>query len=229
MGERDRDLPPLGEEAFRDELQRCAAGAGQLPERLFPPLYQHYQELRRWNRRLSLVGPGTVREVLSRHYAESLTALPLLEEICAPTSPTSPDAPPRLVDLGSGAGFPGFVLAAARPDLEVTLVESRERKWAFLRSAVRRSGLSCRCLNARVRVPLPDGFPSKVLVVTSRALAVGPEVLAEIHRSSPVARFLLWQGEAPPRLPETLVADREVPLPGSERRRILEIRGIEPP
>lgn len=223
-----RELPPLTPQAFRDELRRSLANdldglvlPNRLPERLFPSLHQHYEELRRWNRRLSLVGPGTVHEVLSRHYAESLAALPLLEEICA----AHPGRAPRLVDLGSGAGFPGFVLAAARPDLEVTLVEARERKWAFLRSAVRRSGLSCRCLNARVQVPLPDGFPSEVLLVTSRALAVGPEVLAEIHRSSPVARFLLWQGEAPPRLPPSLAAGREIPLPGSERRRILEIHG----
>jgi len=227
-----RDLPPLTLQAFRDELRRSLANelgpllSDRLPDRLFPPLHQHYEELRRWNRRLSLIGPGTVPEVLSRHYAESLAALPLLEEICGEEICAAPPGrAPRLVDLGSGAGFPGFVLAAARPDLEVTLVESRERKWAFLRSAVRRSGLSCRCLNARVRVPLPDGFPSEVHVVTSRALAVGPEVLAEIHRSSPVARFLLWQGEASPRLPPSLAAGREIPLPGSERRRILEIHG----
>ncbi len=207
-----RDLPPLTLEAFRDGLRRCSAH--ELGESLFPPLHQHYLELRRWNRRLSLVGPGTVHEVLSRHYAESLAALPLLEGAGA-----------RLVDLGSGAGFPGLVLAAARPDLDVTLVEARQRKWAFLRSATRRSGLSCRCLNARVQVPLPDGFPSEVHLVTCRALAVDPEVLAAIHRSSPAARFLLWQGEAPPRLPTALAAGRELPLPGSERRRILEIRG----
>jgi len=222
----DRDLPPLSEETFRAELRRCLADELDdrfLPDRLFPLLHQHYQELRRWNRRLSLIGPGTVREVLSRHYAESLAALPLLQDV------RRPDTPARLVDLGSGAGFPGFVLAASRPDLEVTLVESRERKWAFLRSAARRSGLSCRCLNARVQVPLPEGFPSEAQVVTCRALAVGPEVLAEIHRSSPVARFLLWQGEAPARLPDALAVTREVHLPGSERRRILEIRGIEPP
>ena len=42
-----------------------------------------------------------------------------------------------LVDLGSGAGFPGLVLAAARPDLHVTLVETRERKWSFLLAAAR--------------------------------------------------------------------------------------------
>lgn len=223
-----RDLPPLTEQAFRAELRRCSANELDdrfLPDRLVSPLHQHYQELRRWNRRLSLVGPGTVHEVLSRHYAESLAALPLLEEVRVPGGA----GPLRLVDLGSGAGFPGFVLAAGRPDLEVTLVESRERKWAFLRSAARRSGLSCRCLNARVQVPLPDGFPSEAHVVTCRALAVAPEVLAEIHRSSPVARFLLWQGEAPPRLPDALAVTREVPLPGSERRRILEIRGIVPP
>jgi 16S rRNA G527 N7-methylase RsmG len=221
-----REIPFLTLEAFRGALLRCSSQ--ELDEGIFPPLYQHYLELRRWNRRLSLVGPGTVDEVVSRHYAESLAALPLLE------------GARRLVDLGSGAGFPGFVLAAARPELDVTLIESRQRKWAFLRSAVRRGGssdglsggssgggssggLSCRCLNARVRVPLPDGFPSEVDLVTSRALALDPEILAAIHRSSPGARFLFWQGAEPLRLPSVFRKVREIPLLGSEHRRIVEI------
>ena len=67
----------------------------------------------------------------------------------------------RLLDLGSGAGFPGIVLAAARPDLEVTLLEARERKWAFLAAACRRAGLACRCLNARVSAN-PADLPAEL-------------------------------------------------------------------
>ena len=85
-------------------------------------LYVHYLELRRFNRTTSLVGPGTAGSVVERHYGESLAALPWVQT-----------AGGRLLDVGSGAGFPGFVLAAACPRLSVCLVESKSRKATFLR------------------------------------------------------------------------------------------------
>src|SRR5947209_4043348 len=130
------DLPRLTPEELATAL------AAVSPEPLAPAvtaaLHAHYLELARWNRTLSLIGPGTAGEIVERHYGESLAALPLVPE------------EGELVDLGSGAGFPGLVIAAARPRLAVTLVEARERKWAFLQAAARRAALPCRCLNARV-------------------------------------------------------------------------------
>ncbi|HUF78495.1 MAG TPA: RsmG family class I SAM-dependent methyltransferase, partial [Thermoanaerobaculia bacterium] len=70
-------------------------------------LYAHYQELRRWSPALSLIGPAAAGDVVERHYGESLAGVPLL-----------PAGARVLVDVGSGAGFPGFVLAAACPELE---------------------------------------------------------------------------------------------------------------
>lgn len=181
-------------------------------------LFRHYAELRRWNRRLSLVGPGTASEVILRHYGESLAALPLL----GPTDVT-------LVDLGSGAGFPGLVIAAANsnPALRVTLVEARERKWAFLRSAIRHCGLSCQCLNARVERPLPGVLSSEIDVVTCRALALSPGILARLCARSPRARFLLWRGESVPPFPPGLAIRREIGLAGSRQRRISEVCQVE--
>jgi 16S rRNA (guanine(527)-N(7))-methyltransferase RsmG len=187
----------------------------QTPERLSPgalqALYQHYQELVRWNKTVSLIGPGTALEVISRHYGEALAALPLL-----------PAGASRAVDIGSGAGFPGIVLAAVCPGLDVTLCEARERKWAFLAAAARRASLPCRCLNVRVGVPLPTGFPETIDLVTARAVRLEPEVLdALASRLSPGGRILLWVGEEAPELPPSLVPDVEQPLAGSARRRIL--------
>src|SRR5262245_54139195 len=122
-------------------------------------LHAHYEELRRWNRRTNLIGPGTAGEILERHYGESLAALPLL-----------PPGARTGLDLGAGAGFPGLVLAAPRPDLEMTLAEARERKWAFLLAAARKASLPCRCLNVRVQIPLPAGLPESIDIITSRAL-----------------------------------------------------------
>jgi 16S rRNA (guanine527-N7)-methyltransferase len=187
------------------------------PETLDPQsldaMYAHYQELSRWNQRLALIGPGTAQEVLSRHFGESLAALPLLQ-------PEAREA----IDVGSGAGFPGLVLAAARP-LEMTLVEAREKKWSFLLAAVRKASLPCRCLNVRVGVPLPAGLPETIDLITARALKLEPDVLqAFAGRLRPEGRILLWVGEKDPDLPPDLMSGRSVKIAGSERRRILELR-----
>jgi 16S rRNA (guanine527-N7)-methyltransferase len=202
-------LPSFTPEQFERALTACS------PEPLSPEsvraLYLHYQELARWNRTLSLIGPGTAEEVISRHYGEALAALPLL-----------PPGARTAVDVGSGAGFPGIVLAAARPGLQVTLCEAREKKWAFLAAAARRASLPCRCLNARVGVPLPTGLPAEIDLVTARAVRLPPEVLGALaDRLTPGGRVLLWVGEEAPDLPPQLVPDRELPLAGSDRRRVL--------
>ena len=171
------------------------------------------QELRRWNRRVSLVGPIDAESVVERHYGESLEGLRLLGRESG-----------VLVDVGSGAGFPGFVLAVARPGLEVTLVEARQRKWSFLQAVCRRTGLVCHCLNARVEATLVDGLPPEIDWVTTRAVGVrdlGLPVL--VPRLSPGGALLLWSGTEDPELPSPLAVRRQVPLPGAQHRRILEI------
>lgn len=185
-----------------------------LDSRAVDALLAHYQELSVWNRRLSLIGPGTAGEILARHYGEALAALPLIP------------AEARFgLDIGSGAGFPGLVLAAARPGMEMTLVEGREKKWAFLSSAARKASLPCRCLNVRVSLPLPAGLPASLDVVTARALKLDPPVLGALaERLGPDGRILLWVGEENPDLPPVLAPGDSVKIPGSEHRRILEIR-----
>ncbi len=214
-------LPTVPREEFDHAL--VALCPGPLAPSAIEAMYRHYQELQRWSSHLNLIGRGTAREILERHFGESLAALPLLPPI-APGTPAG-----TVVDVGSGAGFPGLVLAAARPDLAVTLVEARERKWAFLEAAARRAALPCRCLNARVAVPLPAGLPETIRVVTARALKLEPEVFAALaHRLEPEGRILLWLGGGDPPLPPTLRPAREIRLPGSERRRILELRPAAP-
>jgi 16S rRNA (guanine527-N7)-methyltransferase len=205
-------LPEMSRDAFALALQRISPEP--LDERAAEALHAHYLELGRWNRRLNLIGPGTADEILTRHYGESLAALPLV-----------PPEARQGVDVGSGAGFPGLVLAAVRPGLAMTLVEARERKWSFLLAAARRASLPCRCLNARVSVPLPTGLPETIDVVTARALKLDPEVLgAFASRLGAEGRILLWVGEQDPDLPPELVPAGELRLEGSERRRILELR-----
>lgn len=200
----------------RDDLARGLAPLSPVPldDRVIDILLAHYKELSSWNQRLSLIGPGTLGEILERHYGESLAALSLI-----------PETAHFGLDIGSGAGFPGLVLAAARPRLEMTLVEARERKWAFLSAVARKASLPCHCLNVRVTVPLPAGLPASLDVVTARALKLEPDVLGALaERLGPEGRILLWVGDDAPPLPPDLVPGRSVRLPGSRSRRIHELR-----
>jgi 16S rRNA (guanine(527)-N(7))-methyltransferase RsmG len=208
-------LPFIPRPTFERELGRCAPVP--LPSTAVDALWIHYEELRRWNPRLSLIGPGTASEVISRHYGEALAALPLLHL-------PAHRKPAVLVDIGSGAGFPGFVLAATVPDLEVTLVEPRSRKCAFLQSVLRKTSLPCTCLNGRVSLPLPQDLPKAIDLLTLRALRLPQAVLAALtERCRPRAQALLWLGGDDPALPVQWRRGREVPLAGSRQRRILEM------
>jgi 16S rRNA (guanine527-N7)-methyltransferase len=213
-------LPALTRDQLGSRLRELS------PEPLSAPalaaLVTHYEELRRWAPRLALIGPGTADEVLERHFGESLAALPLVPERPADLAA---DAAGEIVDVGSGAGFPALVLAAVRPRWRVTLVEARQRKWAFLMSVARRASLSCRCLNARVGDPLPEGVPARFDLLTARAIRLPAADLGLLlDRLTPAGRALLWAGDADPDLPPGHVAETAVPLPGSERRRIVEVR-----
>jgi len=97
-----------------------------MPLDQYPALRKHYELLRRWNPRLNLVSRRSLADAEARHYGESLLLASKL-----------PAGSLRVVDVGSGAGFPGFVVAAARPDCLVTLVESDQRKCTFLREVSR--------------------------------------------------------------------------------------------
>lgn len=206
-------LPDIGQDEFERRLA-AAASSEVVTDDCRGALFAHYEELRRWNPRLSLVGPGTSEAVVERHYGESLQGVGLI-----------PAGRRTLVDLGSGAGFPGFVLAAARPDLDVHLVEAKERKWAFLEAARRRAALSCACLNVRVGPNLPSGFPTQIDVLTARAVKLEPQILAPLLPRLPVgSSIVLWTGESDPITLPGFDQVGERGVSGSRSRRILELR-----
>jgi 16S rRNA (guanine527-N7)-methyltransferase len=95
-------------------------------------LETHFELLNRWNKVLNLTSLRKPDEIVERHYCESLFLATHL-----------PPGALRIVDLGSGAGFPGLPIAVARPDCFLTLVESHQRKSVFLREATRKLGNIC--------------------------------------------------------------------------------------
>jgi 16S rRNA (guanine(527)-N(7))-methyltransferase RsmG len=114
--------------------------------------------LERWSVRINLVGRDTLADPWRRHILDSAQLQPLV-----------PDTARSLIDLGSGAGFPGLVLAIlGTPRLEVVeLVEADSRKCAFLREAARITGTRAAIRQARI-----EALPRRPFdIVTARALA----------------------------------------------------------
>lgn len=111
---------------FRQLLAREFAPYGSLTEQQLGLLEAHYNLLVRWNVRLNLTRIESLEEVVRLHYCESMFL-----------GANLPNGPLRIVDVGSGAGFPGIPTAILRPECTVTLVESHQRKAVFLREASR--------------------------------------------------------------------------------------------
>ncbi len=121
----------------------------------------------KWQRAENLVASGTLPEIWRRHVADSAQLVPLFP------------AAARWLDLGSGGGFPGMIVAiltADRPGACVHLVESNTRKCAFLRTAVRETGAPAVVHQGRIEDVLA-GWAEPVEVITARALAALPELL----------------------------------------------------
>lgn len=132
-------------------------------------LRQYQALLLKWQEKINLISPGTMKDSWARHFQDSLQILPLV-----------PDGPARLYDLGSGAGFPGLVLAIARPDLAVTLIESDAKKCAFLQAVSRETGVkvtidNCRIEQAVQKLPPPDFVSARALAALSQLFTyIGP-------------------------------------------------------
>ena len=117
-----------------------------------------------WNARHNLVSARSLEDLWQRHFWDSAQLVPLI-----------PADAQTLADLGSGAGFPGLVLAEMlRGRVSVTLYEATAKKCAFLTAAAERMGLSVTVRNLR----LEDASPQPFDVVTARALAPLPKLLA---------------------------------------------------
>lgn len=138
-----------------------------LSEKTMERLDTLVSELERWQKVKNLVGLATLDQVWSRHIADSLQLYAL-----APTSKT-------WLDLGSGAGFPGLVLAilGAEVGFHVTLVESNARKCAFLRHVVRLTQASATIYPSRLEEVIPK-LSGKVEILTARALAPLEQLLS---------------------------------------------------
>jgi len=141
--------------------------------------------LTRWNAKINLVAPSSLANLETRHFKDSWQLLDI--------------APPHFedwVDLGSGGGFPGLIIAILcaeyRPKCSFKLIESDRRKCAFLRSVSRETGVSVEIIDERIE----DIPPLHAEVISARALAPLSKLLEYSERHlAPEGTAIFLKGE----------------------------------
>jgi 16S rRNA (guanine527-N7)-methyltransferase len=205
---------------LRETLHRGLISLALDADVLAPRLLDYLALLARWNRTYNLTAIRDPHEMVTRHLLDSLAMHDHIES-------------GTLADLGTGPGLPGIPLAIAKPQLQVTLVESNGKKARFLREAVRTLSLS----NARVAESRAEALdePAAYDALTARAL----DVLAGIidvggHLLKPGGRLLAMKGMRPDEeiaaLPPgwTLEAVHPLTVPGLVGERHLVVVRREP-
>lgn len=170
-------------------------------------LEAHLDLLMRWNQKLNLTAIRNREEAIARHYGESLF---LGSRLSAGAL--------RIADVGSGAGFPGFPVAILRPDCQVTLIESHQRKAVFLREASRSVP------NVRVLAKRAEDVGETFDRVISRAVSY-PDLAPFLRNLAPNAD-LLGGVERPP---ESLGFEWDDPVPVPSGNQRYQWTGRRPP
>lgn len=151
-------------------LSNCAKNAGfPLFENQLIQFKTYAKLLLEWNEKMNLTAITAPDEIVTKHFVDSLYGLPFLKN------------GDRLIDVGTGAGFPGIPLKISRPDLSLTLLDSLNKRLTFLNEVIRALGLSdTKTVHARAeegaikKSPLRESFDC----ATARAVA-SLSVLAE--------------------------------------------------
>lgn len=174
----------------------------------------YFNLLVRWNERMNLTAIRDKEGILSRHFVESIA--------CARFLPVGVKS---VLDFGSGAGFPGIPIALCRPEIAVTLAESRGKKAAFLREAIRVVGFEA-VVHAGRAEELPGTFECVALRAVDRMQDAAREGLKLV---SPGGWLVLMTSEAElQRWPEfgddSVFRVQKQALPGSERGLITKMQ-----
>ena len=186
-----------------------------VPQKQLDGLLLYCQELQKWSRRINLIARNTgARDIVEKHFLDSLTLLPVIQQYGPEKNSEA-----SLMDVGTGAGFPGLVVAIALPELAVTLIEPRQKRVSFLRHIVRTLGLTnVHILEQRIEPGRRWDGP-EYSFITSRAVAAKETFLPLIEGIAAKDTVVIMMGatEAPPRD----VRDRQGPpgwiSPGEHR------------
>jgi 16S rRNA (guanine527-N7)-methyltransferase len=183
-----------------------------LPEKLIGEISTYIDVLLKWNSKINLTAVRDPQEIVKRHFGESLfLAESLVEQ----------DWRGTVVDVGSGAGFPGLPLAMYCPAANVTLIESQGRKAAFLNEVI----YALKLTNARVFHGRAEIFPGQADLVTLRAVEKFESVMqAGIDLVASGGRIALMIGRSQlskARQLDSLEWNEPLPVPGGQARLLL--------
>lgn len=143
-------------------LEGCQDFEIELPENAAEKLDQYAQLLVEWNEKMNLTAITEPREIVFKHFVDSLL---LLKAVEMPKGAS-------LIDVGTGAGFPSMPVKIARPDVKVTMLDSLQKRLTFLQEVNDQLGLDCTFIHSRAE----DGGKKKELrekydFATARAVA----------------------------------------------------------
>jgi 16S rRNA (guanine527-N7)-methyltransferase len=200
------------------------------------PISTYIDLLLRWNSRINLTAVREPREIVTRHFGESLFAarclFPRAQTAAGRATPPTagalpggplpenhPQAPAHVVDLGSGAGFPGLPIKIWAPHVHLTLVESNFKKATFLREVVRSLGLT----GVQVAGLRAEDFTVQADVVTLRAVEHFKTILPTAARLvTAYGRLAVFIGEGQVKLARELTPGFQwgapIPIPQSSNR-----------
>jgi 16S rRNA (guanine527-N7)-methyltransferase len=181
-----------------------------LPQGAREQLLQYIALLEKWNRTYNLTAIRNPREMVSHHLLDSLAVVPHLP---------MPENAATLADVGSGAGLPGIPIAIARPQWQVTLNDSNQKRTAFLRQAL----MELRLANVEVHEGRVESWrpAASFAVVISRAFAELTEFLAACtHLVAPDGVLAAMTGTAPSERGCEVIA-LKVPLLNAQRHLVL--------
>ncbi len=172
-----------GQDLQGDIRRGCAAMHVGLDDEAVARLAAFVGLLDKWNRVYNLTAVRDLHDMVTRHILDSLALLPFLHGR-------------RLLDVGTGAGLPGLVLAIARPDLSVTLLDASAKKLRFVRQAAAELGLDrVEIVQARMQEYRPG---RSFDMVVSRAVASLKDLYLQTrHLLSPGGRMLFMKGTVP--------------------------------
>lgn len=198
-------------ETYTEAAKQCSLLGVKLSKESFEKISDFMGLLERSSARTNLIGPDEVPRLWTRHVLESLAFVPFL------------DVNREVIDVGTGAGFPGLVLSLC--GYSVVLIESRRKRCAFLEIVSRHCGVKNRIVNSRVEEtgPFPAGS-----VFTSRAVKKPAKMVKLISPAAPDGFTLVTRVSSKEETCSNTIISKELPFPPLDRKGfILQYRHLD--